>query len=225
MMNILFKGFIYGLFSIIPGLSGGALALHYGDYSKCIQIINDKDFSFDNVKYLLLILIGFIIGSSLCSRLVFKLYISFISLFKILIFTINMFLLSKLSVKEDKKMLVIIVLSTIIIFFLLYNTNLSFKLDNILLYSLCGIIFSFSKVVPGFSSTSILINLSFYDKLLLFFSNPFKELLCNFPLWTLFIIVAVFSSLVFVKLIVNYKMLFNRFVIILLIINTLDLII
>ena len=193
-MNILFKGFIYGLFSITPGLSGGALALHYGDYSKCIQIINDKDFSFDNIKYLLLILIGFVIGSSLCSRLVFKLYISFISLFKILIFTINVFLLSKLSVKENKKMLLIIVLSTIIIFFLLHNINLSF-------------------------------NLSFYDKLLLFFSNPFKELLCNFPLWTLFIIVAVFSSLVFVKLILNYEMLFNRFVIILLIINTLDLII
>lgn len=225
MMNILFKGFIYGLFSIIPGLSGGALALHNGDYDKCINIINDKDFSFDNIKYLLLILIGFVIGSSLCSRLVFKLYISFLSLFKILIFTINMFLLSKLSVKENKKLLVIIVLSTIIIFFLLYNINLSLKLDNFLLYSLCGIIFSFSKVVPGFSSTSILINLSFYDKLLLFFSNPFKELLSNFPLWTLFIIVAVFSSLVFVKLIVNYKMLFNRFVIILLIINTLDLII
>ena len=37
-MNII-KGVIYGVFSIIPGLSGGVVASYFGDYQKVINII------------------------------------------------------------------------------------------------------------------------------------------------------------------------------------------
>jgi uncharacterized membrane protein len=225
MINILIRGLIYGIFSIIPGLSGGALAFQYGDYNKCIQIISNRDLQIENLKYLIILGIGFIAGSSLCSRIILVLYESFKIFFKVLIIVLNLYLLIKLSLSKNKKLLVKIILSTIIIYFIFINININMNLNMLTMYLVCAVIFSFSKVVPGFSSTSILVNIGFYDELLLFFSNPFKELYLNFYLWILFINVAAISSYVFIKLIVKYNGLFSDLVIILLIINTIDLII
>ena len=77
MMNIFLRGILYGILSIIPGLSGGVVAYKFGDYDNCLLIINNKDFNFKNLLYLCVLLVSFILGSSFCSRIILDLFYSF----------------------------------------------------------------------------------------------------------------------------------------------------
>ena len=225
MIIIFIKGLIYGALSIIPGLSGGALAIKFGDYDKCINILNKKDFSISNLHYLVIIIFGFILGTNIFSNIILGLYLNNIYFFKIIIFIINIYLIVKLKNNVNKKLQMKIFLIALIIFLLFRNVDLSLDINNYLLYGLCGIIFSFSKIVPGVSATSLFINLNFYDVLLKFFSNPIRSII-NCPyLWLMFILLSIIEAILMVKIIYKYYESFNHVVISVLIYNTLDLII
>lgn len=225
MITIFIKGLIYGILSIVPGLSGGALAVKYGDYDRCINIINNKDFNLNNFLYLIIIISGFIIGTSFLSSIVLKLYLSHIKLFKIIIFIINIILINKLLNNIDKRMVFKIIVITFILFILFKNVDISINLNKCLLYGLCGLIFSFSKIVPGVSGTSLFINLNFYDNLLNFFSNPIISIINNPMLWLIFILISIIEGIILIKIIYKYKKIFNYIVILILVFNTIDLII
>lgn len=212
---------MYGVFSISPGLSGGVLSVKLGDYKKVLSIINSKKFTFDNIKYLLCLLIGFVCGSILFSQFINYLYTSYSVLFKYVIFAINLYLL--LNITFDNKINIIkllkITIISMVIVLLLKLFDFSIVLKNIyILFIFSGIIFSFSKVFPGVSGTSFLINIGFYRYLLLFFSNPlivFK----NFYIWFLFWLSFLLSSIVFIKYICNHDDETLYIVIIMMIIN------
>ena len=223
----LFKGFIYGIFSITPGLSGGALAFKLGDYNKCINIINKRDINISNILYLAVLFIGFMIGSIIFSRVILKIYYMFKLHLKLLVIIVNLKILKDLikNIDNKKKLLIKCFLLTIFLLFVFRNFNYNINANTLFIYLLCGIIFSISKIIPGLSATPIFININFYDNLLLFFANPIKAYLGNIFYWNIFIIAFIITAITVIKIITKYIDVIKKIVIFILIYNIFELII
>ena len=223
------KGILYGMFSVIPGLSGGALASFFGDYQRCIQILSNKDFNIKSIIYMISLFIGIILGMCVSSYFVLFIYYKFRACFMFLVLTMNTFMILKFlkKIKIDIHLLFIVILGIIIVYISRFIYSFNFDIGSIPLYLICSLIYSLSKVLPGISSTSILINIGFYDNILQFYSNPISEIINKPILWILFWITFMIISLKLIK-IVN-KMInsssFDYFIFIVMIINTILLLI
>lgn len=218
MRNII-KGVIYGVFSICPGLSGGMLALKLGDYYRIISIINNKKYSKKEIFYLSSILIGFIIGSILFSNLINYLYIKYYTFFNIFVLLVTIYLVTNFAFKSKITNVELVFLLILSIFIGLFMCNL--KLPNInliILFIISGFIFSFSKVIPGFSGTSIFINIGFYKYLLNFFSNPLI-FFNNIFLWSLFMLIFLISTILLIKFVSIQDKFFEYCVIVIMLVN------
>lgn len=67
---VIFKGFIVGIANIIPGISGGTIALILGIYEQLIDILADfKKQIKKQYQFLILLAIGAVIGIAACSNL------------------------------------------------------------------------------------------------------------------------------------------------------------
>ncbi len=218
MRNII-KGVIYGVFSICPGLSGGMLALKLGDYYRIISIINNKKYSKKEIFYLSSILIGFIIGSILFSNLINYLYIKYYAFFNIFVLLVTIYLVTNFAFKSKITNVELVFLLILSIFISIVMSNLKLPYINIvLLFILSGFIFSFSKVIPGFSGTSIFINIGFYKYLLNFFSNPLI-FFDNIFLWSLFMLVFLISTILLIKFVSIQDKFFEYCVIVIMLVN------
>lgn len=220
-MKNFIKGIIYGIFSITPGLSGGLLAIKLGDYNRIINIISNKEYKKNNILYLFKIIIGFIVGTIIFSNIIHYFYIRFTYLFEVIIILLSIYLLISFIVKIKLSFLRIniIFIISLIIYFILININFTLININLLfLFFISGVIFSFSKIIPGLSGTTILINIGFYKYLLKFFSNPFT-MFSNITLWFIFWLTFIISSLFIIKYICTKNDLLNYIAIIIMVIN------
>ena len=215
--NIL-KGILFGIFSMLPGLSGGMLASFTGDYTKCISIFVEKQFNKESIIYMSFLIIGFIIGNILVSNILLLVFNKYNMIYRFMVLLINVLILLSLIIRTNariKGLLITILLSTLI---LLIVGKIRINHNGILLTSL---FYSLSKVVPGVSSTSLLINIGLYDDLLYFFSSPFAILIDNFIFWFIFWIMFLVYSVVFVLALyfINNSIDFNRMLIPIQVIN------
>lgn len=228
MLTIL-KGYIYGIFSISPGLSGGFIATYFGDYQKCIDILTLKRVDRKSITYIVIITFSFICGVISFSNVISALYSKYNHQFIFTIIIINILILlsmvKKYNIKTNLKLLLIsLILSTI----LHMNHHFDYiRFTNGFVYMLSGTIYSVTKIIPGISGTSILINIGFYDKLMLFFSNPLKVFISDFGNWLLFISLFIVTSIILLSLYNKYRKVVNieKVIIIIMIINIIDLII
>ena len=218
------KGYFYGMFSIIPGLSGGALASYYGDYQYLIQILSQKEFNKKTMTYIFSLCLGAFIGIYLTSFLIIRLYYKFVRLFILVVIFINIVILLKCLKKitfSFSLLILTIFLSLIVVIISKYFSFHYLNLNISLVYIVSGIIYSISKIVPGVSSTAILINIGFYDKILKFFYNPITQILSSPVLWILFwfsfLIISLFIIRIVNKLINN--LLLDYFIFIIVLIN------
>ena len=171
--NIL-KGILLGAGAILPGISSGVICVILGIYEKIVNSILNifKDFK-NNLKFLLPLAIGGFIGifafgnglNYLFSRFPMQLNYAFIGL--ILGTTPTLF---KNSTKNGFKLhYLLYTIITFIISIILINykrtTSVScLDIDfSALYYILCGLFMSIGIVVPGVSSTVILMILNVYE--------------------------------------------------------------
>ena len=211
---VIIKGMLYGFFGIMPGLSGSALAFHYGDYQKILLIFKTKKITKESFFYLLFILLGVVVGVYLTSILLKTIYLNFFKIFKTLVILVNMFLCYKI-VSNNK--LNIIIVFIIILFLLVMNIinlkpccNLKYEY---LLFLISGVIYSLSNIIPGFSGTIIFVNMGFYNHLLSLYANPLSSIF-NSPLnWFFFILSFIITSYFLFKFIIRIyeKRLFKYF--------------
>lgn len=175
---LMVKGFFIGLANIIPGVSGGTLALTLGIYERLINCISHifKNLK-DNIKFLLPIGIGAVI--------------SILSLSKVISFSLENYVLptilffigailgglpmlfkkvkgSKLSISN-----IIIFLITfgiiILMLFLTSENEVSFvnmSIGGYVLLFIIGIITSATMVIPGVSGSAVLMTLGYYKPIL-----------------------------------------------------------
>ena len=188
----LIKGLAIGVAFIIPGVSGGTMAVLLNLYDKIINSINNltKKF-FESFKILLPIALGAVLAILICWY-PFKLAFEHIMIVMVTLFA--GFILGGLpgifdEVKGVKVKPVHIIAMIISIVFavglgalsVLFELNIQSLYDSrpwwlYILVLLAGIISSFALVMPGISGSMILIVLGFY--------TPTLNLIDNFLAWT-----------------------------------------
>lgn len=172
------KGFFIGLANIIPGVSGGTLAITLGIYEQLIGCISHifKNLK-ENIKFLIPIGIGAVLSIVTLSHA-----ISF-SLENYVLPTILFFigailggipmLVNKVSGNRLKISNIIIFLITfsLIILLLIFNGEnvVSFEnmsIGNYLLLFIVGIVASATMVIPGVSGSAVLMTIGYYKPIL-----------------------------------------------------------
>ena len=167
---LIIKGLIIGLAKVMPGVSGAILAISMGVYDKGINAITRFfDNIKENIKFLFFIGIGIIIAIILGSNIVYFLlnnyYVITMLFFMGLIFGSTPKIISKVD-KSIKG--IIISFITFIIITLLTNLNINNNSvsNSIIIYLISGLIDAFGMVVPGISSTALLMVIGTYNNII-----------------------------------------------------------
>ena len=212
-------GLLIGIGMILPGISGGVLAVIFGVYEKIIKSLGN--FSKDakgSIKFLLPIfcgiLIGIIVGAKLLKIVFEKYYVEACYTFIGLILGSIPFLINeaKNSKNGEQTMdyfaLIIACLFSLFISVVSKNQiNISSHINHTIAswfkLFLTGFIFVSGKIIPGISSSFMLIMIGMYDYFLEIISNPLIIFTGKF--WEILpiLIGIIVGALFFIKLI-NY---------------------
>ena len=174
---LLLKGFIMGIANIIPGVSGGTLAIILGIYEKLINILSCL---WKNIKENLKFLIPLFVGMGIA--IIAGSYIIDWGLTNFPIATTMFFIglviggIPFIYVKVHKKysvinVLVFIIIATVVILISLWTVdreiNLS-KLDFLLVLRLffVGMVAAATMIIPGISGSLVLMNLGYYESII-----------------------------------------------------------
>ena len=183
-MNIqeLIKGIIIGIAKIIPGLSGAVLMISFNLYDRAIDAITNFFYNpKKNFFFLFNLGIGIIIGivffSKILSFFINKYYLYTTTLFLGMILGGIPIISTKIKKKRSTYLLIIlsfIIMSLIAI--ITPSNNYIPKQNSIdfLIYFLAGLLEAFGTVLPGISSTALLMFIGVYDLFLITLSNLFN---------------------------------------------------
>ena len=179
----MFKGILIGIGMLLPGVSGGVLAVILGIYDKVIYSINNfkRDVK-GNIRFLLPLIIGIIIGAVISAKVlkfVFdRYYVEACYTFMGLVLGCIPYLVKDVKKKESINYVALIItfIISIIMSILSINGNSinTFNESTGLIYFfLAGVLFITGKVIPGISSSFLLMMIGMYDYFLILLSNPF----------------------------------------------------
>lgn len=221
------KGFIMGIANVIPGVSGGTLALTLGIYEKFIAAISHFLTNLkENIKFLIPIAIGMVLAIITMSSLITECFENFpvpTSMFFMgLVIGGIPLLTTKLKGKKENKQIssyIIMLLTFSLVLFLALapsifgetgDVKLGLNLGSIILLFLVGMIASATMVIPGVSGSLVLMLLGFYFPIL----NTIKSFLKFNNFMKDFMILAVFGLGVLIGIVLVAKLieyLFEKF--------------
>lgn len=206
---ILLKSIIVGIFSLLPGVSGSALAITFNLYDRFFKSIHNIK---DNKIFLIELFIGILIGLFIGSKITI-----YIIGFNIIYYALIGVILSEIPVLIKKckslylPLVISFILSALTNFFtstFLINININIRM------LLGGILFSFGKIIPGISSSCLLLSLGIYKDIMIIFSKP--SIILN-TYYIPFIIGSLIGILIFTKILTyminNYYNLFYSIII------------
>lgn len=211
------KGFILGIANVIPGVSGGTMAVSMGLYELILSAIGNffKDIKGNFIK-LLPIILGILVAIVSTSKLVTYALTNYkaqtLCLFIGLIFGGVSLIMRKIKGKGSK----INYLIFFVIFFFVISLNflktglieISFTnmgIIDYLLLLLIGFVASSAMVIPGISGSFILMVLGYYDKIIYTISTitDFSKLGSNLLILVPFGIGVIIGIVFMAKLITN----------------------
>lgn len=209
-------GILIGTAMIIPGVSGAVIAVIFGVYDKLIASLTNlfKDFK-KNMFFLSVLGSGILVGAVWFSNIMMFLYekcevatkLSFIGL----ILGGVPFLIGEVRKNKEEKINIKILFITLLFSLTLWyfsknlinltiDFNNSSKVINFLLLFLAGFIYSVGKVIPGISSSFLLIIIGMYEFVLSVMANPVNALITSFDKILPFILGLIFGVIVLLKL-------------------------
>lgn len=167
---LIIKGLIIGWAKVMPGVSGAILAISMGVYDKGINAITRFfDNIKENIKFLFFIGIGIIIAIILGSNIVYFLlnnyYVITMLFFMGLIFGSTPKIISKVD-KSIKGIMISFIIFIIITLLTNLNINNNSVSNSIIIYLISGLIDAFGMVVPGISSTALLMVIGTYNNII-----------------------------------------------------------
>lgn len=209
------KGFILGVANVIPGVSGGTLAVSLGLYERGLECVTTffKKFK-ENLTFIMPIALGIGVAILSTSKLVTYALTNFkaqtIFLFVGLIFGGISLIMKK--VKGQKSFFNICVLCIVFIFVLGLNFvktdtfSISFtnmKIIDYVLLALVGFIASSAMVIPGISGSFVLMVFGYYERIMATISHltTFKNIGQDLIILTVFGIGGLLGILFMAKLI------------------------
>jgi putative membrane protein len=215
---LLVKGFVIGIAFIIPGVSGGTLAIYLGVYKKLIESIGNifKDFK-KSFKFLFPLFLG--IGISVVALAkVFSILLNWNS-FIVLFFFIGLIIggVKQIYSETEKRSFKLVDVLAFAISFLGLLTIIildksssssgigyfDFQFSTYLLLIVLGMVASITMIVPGISGSAVLLVLGFYTAIV---SNvvgnifDFDNIVYNLKVIIPFAIGAVIGIILFSKL-------------------------
>ena len=170
------EGILVGFGAILPGISGGTLLIAFGMYKPIIDLLSNP---FKNIKKYIWMLgffaiggvIGFVVLSGLAAYLMEKNTTILTCVFAGFIFGTVPELLEDAVEKEKRNkwsyisMAIGFVVMILILSLLKLNTNVTLP-TNLFAWIFCGIIWGLSFIVPGLSSSSLLLFFGLYQPML-----------------------------------------------------------
>lgn len=181
---LIIKGMIIGIGQIIPGVSGGMLAITLGLYEKGVNAISNIFCDLkENIKFLFTVGIGILISVVLFSKIIkfsiLNFYLPTMLLFIGLIIGGVPSLLKKIKnfkSTSNKNIILTLIVFILIITTSLINTgnNINFKNINLFTYIsffIVGIIYAATMVIPGVSGTAIMMLIGYYEIVIEIISN------------------------------------------------------
>lgn len=214
-MNIqeLIKGIIIGIAKIIPGLSGAVLMISFNLYDRAIDAITNF---FENPKrnffFLLNLGLGIIIGIVLFSKIISffltKYYLYTTMLFLGLIIGGIPVIKNKITPKKSNNFLIILSFILMLTITLVSPTNhyiLKHNILDIIIFFLSGILEAIGTVLPGISSTALLMIIGVYDNYIVTLGNALNPTMIGETLY--FVLPFSFGLLIgiiIISLLVNF---------------------
>lgn len=181
-------GLLIGMGIVLPGVSGGVIAVILNVYDKIIFSVNNffenkKENGIFLAKIIVSIIIGAIVSAKLLSYFFNKYLIEMSYLFIGMVLGTVPLIINTYKEKSDKQLnyiviIVVMILSVLLSIFLKGDAISTKKSFLNLFFS--GVLFITGKVVPGLSSSVLLTMIGRYDLLLSVFSNPIKFVTSNF---------------------------------------------
>ena len=158
------------------------------------------------ILYIISIGLGFLFGLIISSNVLLLLFNKYFKSFIIAILFINIFIIISTINKYSEKIIKILIniIFVILMYYIIPEINISIT-NKIIYIFLVSFLYSLGKVIPGVSTTSILININSYDFLLQFFSNPIYSFFNNMIFWVLFWVMFLIYSLLLLKLVYKHK--------------------
>ena len=181
---IILKGFILGIANVIPGVSGGTLAITLGIYERLLSVINHfKDKLKENIKFLLFLLIGIVIAILVFSNIIgfclekypFATILFFIGI--ILGGLPTLFKKVKNTVNLSNLIIFFITFGIVMILTFIRPDNNEVSLDSLNIIKIIGLFFSgaiasASMLLPGISGSFVLMLFGYYKPII----NSIREL-------------------------------------------------
>lgn len=175
---VILKGFVLGIANIIPGVSGGTLAITLGIYEKLIDIISDfRKKIKDNIKFIMLLLLGVAIGLLLFSNIIsicldkypFITIMFFIGI--ILGGTPILFKKVKKDINIANISIFFITFSIVMIMTFISNSENIVNLDSLNILKIIGLLFAgffaaASMLLPGISGSFVLMLIGYYKPII-----------------------------------------------------------
>lgn len=203
-------GLLIGMGIILPGVSGGVIAVILNVYDKIVFSFNNffKDKK-GNAIFLGKILISVVVGAIISANLLtyfFEKYLVEVSYFFIGLVLGTVPLLVKNYKEKCDKPLNYFVLVSVMVISILLSVFLKGNLveigdgNSFLGLFLAGCLFAVGKVVPGLSSSIMLSLIGQYDLLLTAFANPLDFVSSNFVNFIVIVVGLVVGAVVSLKL-------------------------
>ncbi|MEG1596849.1 MAG: DUF368 domain-containing protein [Bacilli bacterium] len=191
---LLLKGFLIGVANIIPGVSGGTLAITLGIYEKLIDIVvhpfkNLKE----NIKFLIPIGLGAVFAILLLSNIInycldnYNMATTFFFVGLILGGVPVIFNKIKSHIKSPSNVSIFLLTFILVILFSVLNAGnntVSFTNMNLISYLLLflvGVIAAATMVIPGISGSFVLMLLGYYNSIIETISDlsKFQNIISN----------------------------------------------
>lgn len=184
----IFKGIIIGLANVIPGVSGGTLAVSMGIYDDLIDAVNmflkTPFIAIKNVwKYAFGMIIGVFVAIFAVSYL-FS-YVPIISSMLFIGLIIGAIPQTMKKIKKGKiqvrDIIIILLVFLLVIFLGLIDLNIieyeSTVENSILIFFLLGVLIAATIVVPGISGSAVLMALGYYTNVMTMVKNTIESII------------------------------------------------
>ena len=204
------KGLIIGIGKIIPGVSGAVLAIILKLYDRGLEsIVNFFSNPKENILFLLKVGLGIITGIIFFSNIINYTLSNYYVCTMLLIIGLIIGGIPSILKEVDKKDYIYSII-TIIIFTIisLLNINNNYVIKNnftdYIIFFIGGIIETCGTVIPGLSSTALLLILGIYNQVILSISN-ISKLIIDYKVLLPFIL-GIISSLLIVSKLINLSL-------------------
>lgn len=225
MIKTFFIGIIIGIGMIMPGVSGSILAISFGVYGRLIRSISNLKYALKNdLNFLISIVFGMGVGILTIGKLILFFYTKHpvptrFAFLGIILGGLPIIFrkIENTRVNTKNTITFILALTIGIMLFILdkkgtffnFQSMLDNNISSYIRLFITGILYSIGKIIPGISSSFLLMMVGMYNFFLSVVANPFSQDFSTYFYMIFiifgFIIGAVLLSKLITYLIVNYE--------------------